>query len=57
MRGVIKKFKNERGQGMTEYVVVLVAIGLTLAWISLIVRDWVLDAFSRYSLVMSMPFP
>jgi len=53
----LPRLRDESGQGMAEYVVVLVAICITLAAISLLARNWVLAAFARYSLMMSLPIP
>ena len=56
-RRFVGGLRDESGQGMAEYVVVLVAICITLAAISLLARNWVLFSFSRYSLMMSLPIP
>lgn len=55
--GFLWRLRSEAGQGMAEYVVVLVAVCLTLAAISIPVRNWILFVFSRYSMMMSLPIP
>lgn len=58
MREILNRFhRDERGQGMTEYILLVVLVALTVAYSFLLFRRALRSYYGRITLWVSLPIP